>query len=264
MQRLHCATLGQHYVHAPACLEGQYIGVEDDFYGDLRGQMPEDWRSFQQHYAAVGLARDPEGGVIATLKSDSLWSIWKGIRHADLVLCADGTGTFHVAKVTGDYVYAPGEVLPHRRPVTWLNIRVDRESMSAVLRQSTESHRTVCDITKHADEVRILLMGVGVLVTDATSALYEAVTALLLEADPVHIGFVDDNEYDVEAEAVLALLDVAPSVADVQTIVHAVFCYKFSDHDAGPIEQYAHVASKIREEWLAFEPPEIRLPACGE
>jgi hypothetical protein len=80
-------------------------------------------------------------------------------------------------------------------------------------------------------------------------AIFEAVNAALLAWDPVHIGFVDDHEYDLEARLILRLLPQATSAVDVQRIVHAVFCRQFNQHTADSIEDYVHVADRIWAEW---------------
>ena len=46
-----------------------------------------------------------------------LWTVSKGILVGDVVLSPDGSGRYRVGEVTGEYYYAPGQVLFHRRPV---------------------------------------------------------------------------------------------------------------------------------------------------
>ncbi len=75
-----------------------------------------------------------------------LHTICKGIQQGDVVLCPDGAGTYWAGKVVSDYVYAPGEVLPHRRRVEWLPITIARAGrMSDGLRRPARSIGTVCD-----------------------------------------------------------------------------------------------------------------------
>ena len=90
-----------------------------------------------------------------------LWTVSKGIRKADVVLCPDGTGTYRVGEVLGEYYYVPGEVLPHRRKVRWLDTTIDRTAMSESLRHSSGSPGTVANISKHRDEIEALLGQAG-------------------------------------------------------------------------------------------------------
>ena len=53
--------------------------------------------------------------VAAGLGCSALWHVCKGMKNGDLVLCPDGKGIYRVARVTGDYEYKQGDILPHRR-----------------------------------------------------------------------------------------------------------------------------------------------------
>jgi restriction system protein len=81
----------------------------------------------------------------------------KGIRKGDIVLCPDGTGQYHVGDVNGDYYYAPGAVLPHRRPVSWREDTVSRAEMGDALKKSTGSIGAVADISSYAEEIEALI-----------------------------------------------------------------------------------------------------------
>lgn len=76
------------------------------------------------------------------------------------MLTPDGSGRYRVGEVSGDYVYHPGGVLPHRRPVQWLSY-VDRADMSVPLKNSTGSIGTVSNITGYRDEIEKLIGGVA-------------------------------------------------------------------------------------------------------
>jgi restriction system protein len=81
----------------------------------------------------------------------------KKFRFGDIVLCPTGTGFYRIAEVTGDYEYIEGGILPHRRKVNWLPITIDRASMSDSLRNSTGSIGTYSTISKHANEIELLI-----------------------------------------------------------------------------------------------------------
>jgi len=86
-----------------------------------------------------------------------LWTIVKHLASGDMVLCPDGTGKYLVGEITGDYYYRPGEILPHRRPVQWLDANINRTAMSQSLRSSASSIGTTSNLTQHAVEIETLL-----------------------------------------------------------------------------------------------------------
>ena len=85
--------------------------------------------------------------------------------------------------------------------------------------------------------------------------LFDTVTALLFQSDPIGINFGDNtDEYDAEAGTILPRLASAQSVDDVQTIVYEEFCRWFDKVDVGAREQYREVSVKIWEAWRAAFP----------
>lgn len=93
----------------------------------------------------------------AGLRCGALWTVSKGIAEGDVVLSPDGSGIYHVGEVVGDYYYAPGQNLPHRRKVQWLQVQIARSAMSEALQNSTGSIGTVSTITTHAQEIEHFL-----------------------------------------------------------------------------------------------------------
>jgi len=151
--------LGKQSVHAATCFAGNFIGINDDT-GDLTGQFPDNWRAFNSKFIPVFLAKYPEKSKIAAgLACGVMWTLGKGIRTGDCVLCPDGNGRYHVGEVTGEYTYHPGEVLPHRRPVKWLEKFVDRSDMSVPLKNSAGSVGTISNISAYGDEIEKLVGG---------------------------------------------------------------------------------------------------------
>jgi restriction system protein len=148
--------LGKKSAHAPECFEGGFIGTDFDIEEDLTGNLPEDWKEFNKRYVPVYLAKHPEKTKIgAGLACGFLWTVSKGIKTGDVVLCPDGKGNYRVGEVTGDYYYAPGQTLFHRRPVRWTEVSITRESMSEALKNSSGSIGTVCNLTNggHQEEL---------------------------------------------------------------------------------------------------------------
>jgi restriction system protein len=172
MKSFYRVRLGRNFAHTDACFSGNFIGVDDDHFGDLTGQLPDDWRSFNRKWVPLMIARYPGMSKIsAGLSCGTLWTVSKGINKEDVVLCPDGSGDYRMAEVTGDYLFVRGDVLPHRRPVRWLNIVVNRESMSEALRNSAGAPGTVRNLTKFADELQKFLAvsaGPTIVVSDAT------------------------------------------------------------------------------------------------
>ncbi len=150
--------LGRQSVHAAECLDGSFIGADFGIEQDLSGQLPEAWRQFNAAFIPVFLVGHPDKSKIAAgLACGALWTVSKGIRPGDVVLSPDGTGVYHVGVVEGEYYYAPGQVLPHRRKVKWLSLTIARAAMSEALRNSTGSIGTVSTITEHYQEIEQFL-----------------------------------------------------------------------------------------------------------
>jgi len=153
--------LGRQSVHAAECLASGFIGADFGIEQDLTGQLPDEWRQFNAVFIPVFLAGRPgKSKIAAGLACGALWTVAKGIRAGDVVLCPDGAGRYHVGEVQGSYSYAPGEVLPHRRQVKWLPITIARAAMSEALRNSTGSVGTVSTITVHHQEIEQFLTSI--------------------------------------------------------------------------------------------------------
>ena len=174
--------LGQKSARAEECFAGNFIGTDFGIRQDLTNKLPDEWREFNQEFIPVFLATHPEKTRIgAGLACGALWTVSKGIQKGDVVLCPDGTGKYRVGEVSGSYFYEPGGILPHRRPVTWLNVTIDRAAMSEALRNSTGSIGTASNITKHADEIEKLMGGVSVPKLISTDPSIEDPSSFALE-----------------------------------------------------------------------------------
>jgi restriction system protein len=159
MKSYYRIMLGKQSAHAAECFAGGYIGAGFDINQDLTGKLPENWREFNKAFIPVYLQGHPEKSRVgAGLACGALWTVCKGIRTGDTVLCPDGEGGYRIGEVTGGYQYRPGTNLPHRRSVRWGGT-IQREGMSDALRNSTGSIGTVSTITHHAEEVERLIAG---------------------------------------------------------------------------------------------------------
>ena len=153
--------LGKKSAHAEECFGGNFIGTDFGIAQDLTQKLTDEWRAFNKTFIPVFLAGHPgKSRVVAGLACGALWTVSKGIKNGDIVLCPDGAGHYRVAEVSGDYFYQPGGVLPHRRPVSWLSKSIDRNDLSEALRNSTGSIGTISNITKHGTEIETLIGGV--------------------------------------------------------------------------------------------------------
>jgi restriction system protein len=207
MKSYYRVMLGQKSVHAEECFAGNFIGTDFGINQDLTAKLPDEWRVFNKEFIPVFLANHPDKTKIgAGLACGALWTVSKGIQKGDVVLCPDGTGKYRVGEVSGGYTYEPGKILFHRRPVTWLNVMIDRAEMSEALRNSTGSIGTASNITKHAAEIEKLLGGVTApklistdpAVEDASSfAMEEHLEAFLMKHWPyTELG----KDYDIYEE----------------------------------------------------------------
>ena len=102
------------------------------------------------------------------------------MRNGATVLCPDGSGVYRVGVINGDYQYHPGEILPHRRPVTWTG-SIHRAVMSAALKNSTGSIGAVSEVTKYTAELEQLIAGTA---PTQQEPLEETVEAATVE-DPI-------------------------------------------------------------------------------
>ena len=160
MKNYYRVMLGRKSIYATTGFESSVIGANFEIDQDLSPDLPDNWRFFNQKFIPIFLAGHPGKTKIgAGLACGALWTVAKGINKGDMVICPDGTGTYRVGEVTGDYFYAPGQPLPHRRPVKWLSQTIERADMSEALKNSTGSIGTVSRITQYAEELEKLLSG---------------------------------------------------------------------------------------------------------
>jgi restriction system protein len=182
MKSYYRVMLGQKSAHADDCFKGNFIGADFGIQQDLANRLPDDWRTFNKEFIPVFLAVHPDKNKIsAGLACGALWTVCKGIAQGDLVLCPDGSGSYRVGDVNGDYFFEPGRILPHRRPVVWLNRTIERNAMSEALRNSAGSIGTVSNVTHHRDEIEKLLGGAAARTLLATDATVEDPLAFALE-----------------------------------------------------------------------------------
>ncbi len=174
--------LGAKSVYAAECFQNNVIGA--DFIGDvdLTGKLPENWRNFNTEFIPVWLSQNPgKTKVAAGLACGMLWTVAKGLRKGDIVLCPDGAGNYHIGEIEGDYEFRAGAHLPHQRSVRWLIETIERREMSDALRGSTGSVGTTCNVTKYAAELESLILHSAPLTIISTDETIEDPSEFALE-----------------------------------------------------------------------------------
>jgi restriction system protein len=152
--------LGRGSIHADVLHAANCIGAGFILGQDLTGDLPDDWQTFNRKFIPNWLEANPgKSKIAAGLACGALWTVAKGIQKGDIVLCPDGSNHYYVGEITGDYFYAGGDVLPHRRPVQWRSTTIDRAVMSEALKNSTRSIGTVSNITQYGEEIERLIGG---------------------------------------------------------------------------------------------------------
>ena len=182
MKNYYRVMLGKRSVHAAEARQGNFIGAHYGIDVDLANQLPDDFRQFNERFIPIWLEKNPgKSKISAGLSCGALWVVAKGIDIGDTVLSPDGQGAYYVGEVTSGYAYRPGETLPHRRTVSWLPGTIKRQDMSDGLRNSTGSIATVCQITKHAEEIERMIVGHAPAAVVATDETIEDPTVFALE-----------------------------------------------------------------------------------
>ena len=158
MKNYYRIMLGKKSMHADACHDGNFIGADFGMDLSFKNNLPENWKDFNKKYIPVFLEKNPgKTKIAAGLACGALHTICKAINLGDIILSPDGTGSYLIGEVSGDYNYHPGEILPHRRTILWYPKTVARASMSQALQYSTGSIGTLSEVTKYADEIESLL-----------------------------------------------------------------------------------------------------------
>ena len=158
MKKYNRVMLGRGAMYAKECRDNGYIGAYFDIDVDLSDSLYENWRDFNKKFIPLWMKNVPgKSTTSAGLACGFLWTIVKGLKIGDIVLCPSGEGYYYVGIIDSEYYYIHNDVLPHRRRVVWLDKVIDRKSMSKELKNSSGSIGTCCDITKYAAEIETLL-----------------------------------------------------------------------------------------------------------
>lgn len=160
MKKYYRIMAGKKSMHAEDCIKGHFIGVDYGIQMDLSHEVDGGPKAFREKLRPIFLELHPgKTKVSAGLACGALWTIAHALQPGDIVLCPNGSGSNLVGEITGPYQYVQGEILPHRRDVRWYSQTIDRSEMSELLQSTTTSWLTICDISKHAQELERLISG---------------------------------------------------------------------------------------------------------
>lgn len=182
MKKYNRVMLGKGGSFADQCKKDGFIGADFDIHEDLSKKLPEDWREFNKKYIPVFLKANPDKTKVgAGLGCGALYTVCKGLQIGDVILSPNGRGEYYVGEITGNYYYAQGEILPHRRKVQWYDKTIARADMSDELRHSTGSIGTCCDVTQYAEEIEKFIQDVTPIKVVATSSDVKDASEFALE-----------------------------------------------------------------------------------
>lgn len=186
MKRFFRIMLGKKSIYASECFQGNFVGIDYGIKHDLSADLPSEWREFNKEYIPKYLADYPDKTKIAAgLACGAVWTLSKGVAVGDILLSPNGSGQYHLAEVVGDYYHVADTFLPHRRPVRWLDLIVDKTTLSTELQNSLSSTGTICSINRRefVDELERLVTGNSVSLNQScdTSEAIEDISAFAME-----------------------------------------------------------------------------------
>jgi restriction system protein len=159
-RRFYRVMAGSKSRFALECFTEGFIGADWGMDFDLSVHLREDWRTFNSEMIPEFLSRNPgKSRVAAGLACGMLHTICVAMAEGDVILMPDGSGSYYLGEVTGQYCYSEGHALLHRRSVKWQARKLPRSDMSKALQNSSGSVGTVCDLTPHSIELEVLLRG---------------------------------------------------------------------------------------------------------
>jgi restriction system protein len=182
MKSYYRVMLGKGSKFAKEGFAHNYIGANYEINIDLKDRLPDNWREFNKEFIPIYLQNHPDKSRIAAgLACGTIWTIAKGIKIGDFVLCPDGQGIYHVGEVTGDYLFMPTLPMPHQRPVRWLDKTIPRSDMSEALRHSTGAIGAMSNISQYVEEIDRLIGSISEPQLIATDENVEDPMAFALE-----------------------------------------------------------------------------------
>lgn len=149
--------LGERSKHADDCFAQLFVGVDYDLNQDISSDLYLTPKEFQEKYVPQYIKNRPERSKIAAAQACSaLYKLGSRMQLNDVVLCANKDRSYRVGLVAGPYRYDAASVLPHQRPVKWVD-EIRRDDMSEALRNTTGSTLTLIDVSSYFSEISQLL-----------------------------------------------------------------------------------------------------------
>ena len=91
MKKYNRVMLGRGSMYAKMCREGGYIGANFEINVDLSDSLYENWRDFNAKFIPIWMENVPgKSKTSAGLACGFLWTIVKGLKIGDVVLCPSG------------------------------------------------------------------------------------------------------------------------------------------------------------------------------
>ena len=182
MKKYNRIMAGKKSTHADQCFREGFIGVDYGVAVDLSGRLPEKWRDFNKEFIPIYLESHPgKSKIAAGLACGFIFTVSKGLKEGDIAITPDGNGRYRAGRIAGPYFYAPGQILPHRRPVEWFSEPFERNDMSEELKRSTNSTGSCCDISSYAVELESLISGQTSISMASEDAALDDVAAFAME-----------------------------------------------------------------------------------
>lgn len=131
-------SLGKQGRFADLALREGWIGTGWLSSVDLSSELPSSWRDFNKKFIPVVMVMDGIASKVgAGLACGMTWTISRGLEIGDIVLSGTADKDFlQIGRVAGQYFYAQGQDLPHRRKVDWFPNKVSKSELSEGLRSS--------------------------------------------------------------------------------------------------------------------------------
>lgn len=150
---------GRKAVYFQQCLDGGMIGGDFNISQDLHGQLPWEWKEFNERFIPVYLEACPGASKItAGLACGALWTIAKWLQKGDIVLMPNGNRQYAVGTIESDYIYSPEtEKLQHQRRVRWLPDFLEKDNISKDLQRSLRSNGMVSNVSRYESELSRLI-----------------------------------------------------------------------------------------------------------
>lgn len=153
-------TLGKGNQYAQKAIDEGWVGTDWLAPIDLTGKFYEDWRQFNKEFIPQVMEIDNiQSKVGAGLACGMTWTVCAGREVGDQVITHVGNGQYRVGQISSPYQYEKGEVMPHRRSVTWNPKGFNIQDVSDEFRRSLGSRNTVADVSRFSEEIELLVNG---------------------------------------------------------------------------------------------------------